>query len=555
MSEGIRVFGTVEITHAGRSVPVARGQQERLLGALVLAAGRPVTVDTLTEAVRSGRPDRTGDQPLYPVVSRLRRALAPIGATIRPGTGTYTLHCPPDRIDLCRFDRLLADGRAALRTDAPAVAVPMLSDAVALVRGPLLGDLTGTPFDDERRRLDLQCLTARTELAEARLTLGHHRELLADLELLVARNPLHEPATALLVLALYRCGRQSHAMDVFHDLRRRLADELGQRPSPELAALYERILAQDGRLAWTSAPRPEIWNLPTADGEFVGREQLLGRLRAHPAGVIALHGLPGVGKTRLALEYAQASDSEVVWWCPAASADASLSALAARLGAADDDDLDATRLAFRRTLARRPGWLLVVDDVEDFGPIARWLPPRTSGQVLITSRRADWRRHATPVVVPVLRRAESVALLRRRTGRTGPSLERLAERLGDLPLALERAAAFCDRTGESVAGYLGLLDQGEDDEPAAPLRRALDRVVADEPRAEAVLRYLAARGRVPTTGLPGRPGRPGLSRAALLEVIGALRRHSLVERHGDRVSVHPLVRAAVASRSCSRTGR
>lgn len=228
------------------------------------------------------------------------------------------------------------------------------------------------------------------------------------------------------------------------------------------------------RATWREA-LPEIMrHVPPRNPHFTGRKDLLGRLRkrlvdstAETALVPhALHGLGGVGKTQLAVEYVHryAGEYDLVWWVSAedlAQVRASFIELGTTLGLPEHPEVDRTVDAVLDSLRvghpyRR--WLLVFDNADRPADLDRYLPYPT-GHVLITSRNTAWSERATTVEVDVLERPESIALLRERVPTmSSADADRLAERLGDLPLALEQAAAWVGETGMSVAEYLELFE-------------------------------------------------------------------------------------------------
>jgi hypothetical protein len=213
---------------------------------------------------------------------------------------------------------------------------------------------------------------------------------------------------------------------------------------------------------------PPVWNLGPRNPGFVGRDAMLAavheRLRSGGAAVVqALHGMGGVGKTQLALEYAyrHARSYDLVWWVNAEDVDLvgeQYAALAAELGlVAPHADTASAVGALRAHLRGRGRWLLVFDDAESPADLRDWLPAGP-GHILVTSRNPGWEQLAARVEVDVLARAESVTLVHT-YGRelAAADADRLAEAVGDLPLALAQAAGFLTESGMPFDQYLGLL--------------------------------------------------------------------------------------------------
>lgn len=246
-----RILGPTEVMEDGRPVPLPRGRGRLLLGVLLLKAGEVVSTDRLIDELWGEMPPPTVDTALQGLVSKLRRLLEPgrvtgeaprILLTRPPG---YLLAVEPGQIDANRFRRLIAEAEDA----GPQGALGLLRDALDLWRGPALVDFTYEPFAQGHiSALEELRLVALEKRTEAELTLGHHRELIGDLEGLVAEHPTRERLREHLMLALYRSGRQADALAVYSDLRRTLLDELGLDPAPSLSRLEERILRQDPSL-------------------------------------------------------------------------------------------------------------------------------------------------------------------------------------------------------------------------------------------------------------------------------------------------------------------
>src|SRR5205823_8344471 len=176
----------------------------------------------------------------------LRRQLHAGAIESRPGG--YALVLDGDRLDLSQFERFADEGRAALASGDAERAAELLRDALALWRGPALSGLASQTLRREAERLDELRLQALEDRLEADLGRGHEREVVAELQPLVAEHPFRERLRALLMLALYRSGRQTEALDVYRETRGLLAEQLGLEPSETLRQLERRMLAHDPEL-------------------------------------------------------------------------------------------------------------------------------------------------------------------------------------------------------------------------------------------------------------------------------------------------------------------
>jgi tetratricopeptide (TPR) repeat protein len=328
---------------------------------------------------------------------------------------------------------------------------------------------------------------------------------------------------------------------------------------------------------------PDITNLPARSPVFVGRGTVLeGLYEQLQTERIAIHGLGGVGKTQLVLQYANlhADAYDMVWWIPASrttTAVASLAALARHLGVRERADQGEMLAELMEALRRREHWLLVYDNAEAPGQLLPLLPHAGSGHVLITSRNPAWSRVARPVKLEVLSRQESVALLRKGTGdKDEASARAIAELLGDLPLALEEAAAYVEETQVGLDEYLELardrtvellgLDHptGEEQRVATTWSVTLDRIRVEVPAAEALLELCAflAPEDIPRD-LPPRDSErlPSLLAHAVNDplaynqAVRALGRYSLMQVERGALGVHPMVQAVVRARIPSTAAR
>jgi DNA-binding SARP family transcriptional activator len=248
----IRLLGPLEVRDGGVTFTLPRRQQRALLAALALRAGETVPTDRLVADLWGERAPPSATGSLQNAVHAVRKVLGE-GVLVTQAPG-YRLLVRPDDVDAKRFERLVSEARTA----EPAGRAALLSEALALWRGPALADLDEAEFARlEAARLDELYVNALEERLEADLELGRHGALVPELEALVAAHPLRERLRGQLMLALYRCGRQAEALEVYRAARLALADELGLDPTPELQELERRILRQDPALAAPAAPAPD----------------------------------------------------------------------------------------------------------------------------------------------------------------------------------------------------------------------------------------------------------------------------------------------------------
>ena len=216
-----------------------------MLALLALDAGRVVPAGRLVEEVWLGRPPLGAAKTLRSYVSRLRSALAPEVAVVARGGG-YALGADPGQLDVARFERLVAEGQAALGGGEAAAAGNRFREALALWRGPAFADVADVePLAREGARLEELRLVAVEGRLEADLAAGLHAEVAGELEGLVGEHPLRERLWRLLMLALYRGGRQADALAAYQRARAVLAGELGLEPGQELRELERAVLRQE----------------------------------------------------------------------------------------------------------------------------------------------------------------------------------------------------------------------------------------------------------------------------------------------------------------------
>ncbi|MGH3134395.1 MAG: alpha/beta fold hydrolase [Gaiellaceae bacterium] len=252
-----RLLGPLEVGDGETSLELGGRKQRALLARLLLDANRAVSLEQLVEALWEEEIPETASKMVQLYVSRLRKVLP--GGVLRTRPPGYLLEVGEHALDLQQFERLFAEGRAALAAGDVEAALERLQAALSLWRGPALAEFSEPFAPPERARLDELRLACLEERIEAELALQRHRDVIADLEALVGRHPLRERPRRQLMLALYRSGRHADALGVFRTFRRTLDEELGIEPSTELKELERRILRQDAELdAAVAAPAAEL---------------------------------------------------------------------------------------------------------------------------------------------------------------------------------------------------------------------------------------------------------------------------------------------------------
>jgi class 3 adenylate cyclase len=249
----VRLLGPLEAGVEGRPVELPRKKQRELLALLALRAGEVVSIDRLVDELWGEAPPKAAVGSLQNIVSELRKVLPPqVLVTRAPG---YLLDIEREAVDAHRFERLAREAHDA----PPRERVTQLREALALWRGPALADVQLEHASaDEAGRLEELRVAAWEDRLEAELELGRHSQAIGELESLVSKHPLRERPVGLLMLALYRAGRQSHALETYRRARETLVEELGIDPSPELQRLEQAILRHDPELDLAEAPRRRV---------------------------------------------------------------------------------------------------------------------------------------------------------------------------------------------------------------------------------------------------------------------------------------------------------
>ena len=436
------LLGPVQAVRDGRLLALGGPRQRAVLARLLLASGRAVPAAALADDVWGGCPPPSATKTLQKYVSELRQVLGP--GELHTVGGGYAVD---GGVDAVGFERLLAAGDA--------------ERALELWRGEALGDLPDVPFvAAERARLVELRLMAVERRAEADVRAGRHAEVVAGLLDLAAAHPGREHLTFLLMLALYRSGRQIEALDAYQRHRRRLADELAIEPADELTALERAILRHDDALYAAPAGGAPRGNVRLPVSSFVGRDDDLRRAVEALRGTapVTLTGPGGVGKTRLALQSAVAAAADFpggAWLVDLAGlTDPALVvhqlALTLSVGDPRDGDEEGTVLA---ALANQDRLLLVLDNCEHLlvrcaELVDRVVRSSPGTRVLATSRQPLGVDGERVLVLAPLSESEACRLFEDRVRCQGVGDDDVARlpvpdicrALDGLPLALELAA-------------------------------------------------------------------------------------------------------------------
>ncbi|WP_187414679.1 AfsR/SARP family transcriptional regulator [Nonomuraea sp. PA05] len=484
------VLGPLRAWRARTSLALGSGRRRTLLAVLLLHANRPVSRDRLIDELWGGNVPAYAVNLLQKHMSSLRAWLEP-GRAGRGPSGTlawteagYVLRVPPGGLDLEVFEQEVRRAREAHVAGDLRGASDAFHAALRLWRGPVCDGLGSPLLDMVRDQLAERRIGAIEECMEVDMVLGDQADLVAELRWLVAHHPLRERLHALLMLALYRSGRQAEALAAFRDARRRLLEELGVEPTAPLQTLHQRILAADPDLMpLPDAPAPRSRpptvtpaQLPHGVPQFVGRQAELDRLDAlladDRAGAVVLTGMAGVGKTTLAIHWARRIQSrfpdgqlyvDLRGFDPSGSPMEPAEAIQGFLDAfaVKADQLPAgvhARTALFRSLLAGRRMLIVLDNARDAGQVRPLLPGAPGCLAVVTSRDrltglvAVEGAHA--FAVDLLPKQDARLLLTRRSGTAQdgaadgsahrPAGEGTGEGTGE-GAAVDEIVAFCGR--------------------------------------------------------------------------------------------------------------
>ncbi|NUT39512.1 MAG: hypothetical protein HOV86_05940 [Thermoactinospora sp.] len=581
-----RVLGPVEAGSPATRLPP---KPLLLLATLLCEANIRVGHHRLVEALWGARPPDSAASSMRIYVSQVRQALRD-DSRIVAERGGYRIRIDPGELDSHEFEELV---RQAASADT-ATAGRLLGRALRLWRGPAFADLEHHgSLSAAAVRLEELRVSATEQWVAAELGQGRHREVLTELQTLVRAHPLRERLCGLLMLALYRSGRQAEALEAYARTGALLAEELGVDPGAELRRVYEGLLRGDEGVAADLGVRGSAQEaapvlplavpreLPAPVPGFTGRQAALAALdrllpgdgASPPMAISAIAGAVGVGKTALAVHWAHRvagrfPDGQLYVnlrgydrALPMRPLDA-LAGFLLALGVPRESipgEVESAAARFRSVVAGRR-ILVLLDNAGSADQVRPLLPGTPGCLVLVTSRDRLTgllaREGASRVTLGVLSQDGARALLTEVLGPSRVEAEpgataELAELCGRLPLALRIATAYLfDHPGQTIADYVHTLRTGDpmtalaiSGEPDAAVRAAFDLSYGTlDPAARRVFRLL---GLVPCDDFDLR-GAGVLAGMAEQEVAGAVDRLAdahLIEWHGGgRFGLHDLLR-------------
>lgn len=560
-----RILGPPQVvTAAGQDVAITPGRQHIVLGVLLLEANRVVSIDHLIDAIWDDDPPATARTQVQICVSRLRNRLVEAGFdAIRTKPPGYLMPVRPGELDAQVFSARTAEADAMARAGRVEEAAEALGQAVGLWRGPALSGIESHILRAKATELDERRLAAVESHVDLQLRLGRHHELIGELSTLSSEHPLRERLRGLLMLALYRAGRQAEALEAYRLGRELMIDQLGLEPGEELRKLEAAILSGDPSLQAVdtlpvppprNAAEPEVvipLQLPTDIGDFTGRAELIGqvgRLLAetgdgYATRVVVLAGKPGVGKSALAVHVAHRLGEEHFpdgqLYCdlgggrsePMAAVDV-LGRFLRALGVPGEalpEQIDERAEMYRQLLARKR-ILVLLDDAAGESQVLPLLPGSGDSVVVVTSRaRLTGLAGARVYDVDVFDTDEAVGMLASVVGRARvagepAAAEALIRLVGRLPLALRIVAARLDARPHWTLAWM--LERLSDE------RRRLDELAHGEMmvRASLALTYDGlepmARRLLELLGMLDGLSFPNWVAAALLDADYVSREHS-----------------------------
>ncbi|MEU4890873.1 BTAD domain-containing putative transcriptional regulator [Streptomyces sp. NPDC044780] len=467
------VLGPVRAWRGEEQLNTGSPQQKALLAALLLRGGRTATAPELVDGLWGDDPPDAAIAALRTYASRLRKAFGADSDVLVSESGGYAIRSGAGSLDIDVAEQLAAEAEKAQHSGDRARARELINQALDLWQGEPLAGVPGQYAETQRARLAERHLVLIENRLDLDLSVGLHTEAVSELTALTALHPLRERLRELLMLALYRSGRQAEALAVYNDTRRLLADELGVDPCAALSELHQRILRADAGLALPVEFRADAGptfvrpaQLPATVSDFTGRTAFVHELSDQLAtaegrvmAVSAVAGIGGVGKTTLAVHVAHAArhhfpdgqlyvDLQGAGPVPA-EPEAVLGAFLRALGIPDSsipDGVDERAALYRSTLDGRRV-LALLDNARDAAQVRPLLPGTEGCAALVTSRtRMVDLESAQLVDLDVMSPDEALVLFTRIVGAERVDAEREAAMdvvaaCGFLPLAIRIAAS------------------------------------------------------------------------------------------------------------------
>ena len=510
-----RVLGPTELWSAGQRADLGAARERSVLAILLLTPRTIVPAEALIDRLWGTRPPPKARESLSVYIARLRASLrqaAEDSVRLAGRANGYVLDADPEAIDLHQFRRLRRQADSLIASGDYDHAATLLREADALWRGQALAGIRGDWVARMRDSLEEERRAAILERVECELELGRHADLVFELRGLMAQYPLDETFIAHQMTALYWSGRPGDALTLYRETRGRLVDEQGTEPGPVLAELHQRILRRDPQLAVRLATRrvdqaARLDTLPPETGEFVGRGDELALLTREPGDtprISVIEGMPGVGKTSLAVHAARMIANQYpdgTFYLnfhthdpgsPALDSAEALHRLLRMLSvpATQIPDTVGERAALWRAQLSRRRAVVILDDAARHDQIRPLLPNSGRCLILITTRRSLPHLEGARVLdLDVLPLDDAVALFRRiarpGTGGDGDEVATAVRLCGRLPLAIQLAA------GRLAQGHPPRLADLVDELALAPARLGSNGLASPEVTAAFDLSYRA----------------------------------------------------------------
>jgi DNA-binding SARP family transcriptional activator/tetratricopeptide (TPR) repeat protein len=503
-----RALGPVELWSAGERQDLGSARARSILAMLLLAPRAVIPVETLIDRLWDERPPAKARESLSVYVARLRaslrQAVGDDAQLVGRTRGGYLLDVDPETVDVHRFRRLRQEAAAFAVSGDYDDAARLLREADGLWHGQALGGIRGDWVARMRDALEEERRAAVLERVTCELELGQHAALAGELGQLLAKHPLDETLVAHQMTALYAIGRPADALSLYRETRRRLVEEQGTEPGPALSGLHQRILDRDPGLAAAppgprrAAPEPPD-TLPPEPAQFVGRDEelrlLAGEHGAVP-GIAVIEGMPGVGKTALAVRVAhlvhgrypdgtlylnlRCHDPAEPPLDPAEALHRLLRMLS--VPASQIPPTIGQRTALWRALLSRRRMVVILDDAAGHDQIRPLVPAAGRSLILVTTRRrlSDIGR-ARSLSLGVLTADEAITLFQRMAGRGGAGNTDGAGKAGQVATVVQ----LCGHLPLAIAVAARRRRQGEGDGSGAP--PDLDGLVEDLSRPPAWL--------------------------------------------------------------------